>query len=121
MIPQHIGRKLLTSKEKIDSVVEQVLQKFQDIFEVSVIQDKSKEVLSVEFLSLEADALTIVRLCEDLLSISRTLKETWCLGTLKVNNTTQAGLDPESFDGLFKKFNELTDRIAKVENDTTYT
>lgn len=94
----------------------QILEKFQEMFDKSIIQDKSRELLAVENLTLESDALTIIRLCKDLLTITRGLRETWCLGTMKVNpdeKTKQAS--EEEVQAVFKKFNELTDRISALE------
>ncbi|KAG7662426.1 uncharacterized protein J8A68_004074 [[Candida] subhashii] len=105
--------------QKIDSIVEQLLQKFQDIFEVSINEDKPKELLSVESLTIESDAIHIIRLCEDLLSISRSLKETWCLGTLKVTSTNDSKWQQGEIDHIFNQFNVLTDRIAQFESKKT--
>lgn len=92
-----------------------MINKFQNIFEVATINDKSKELLAVESLTMEADAQTIIRLCEDLLTITRGLKETWCVGTLKVNNEKQNVDDVEDLKLVHEKFNELTDRISQFE------
>ncbi|CUM47668.1 uncharacterized protein AC631_03193 [Debaryomyces fabryi] len=104
--------------QKIDSNIEQILQKFQDIFEVAIIQDKSKELLSVESLTIESNALMVIRLCEDLLTTTRTLKEAWCLGTVKVNfgDSTE---EPYDTKAVFEKYNALTDKIAQFENMST--
>lgn len=92
-----------------------MLEKFQEMFDKAIIQDKSKELLAVENLTLEADALTIVRLCKDILTITRGLKETWCLGTMKVKPKDTQDASPEEVQQVFDKFNELLDRIANVE------
>ncbi|KAK6457560.1 mediator complex, subunit Med22 [Scheffersomyces xylosifermentans] len=107
--------------QKIDSNVEQMLQKFQDIFEVAINQEKPKELLAVESLTIESDALTIIRLCQDLLSISRSLKETWCLGTLKVNEKSDITWEKDEVNKVFDQFNALTDRIAQFENKASLT
>lgn len=100
-----------------------MINKFQNIFEVAVINDKSKELLAVESLTIEADALTIIRLCEELLTISRGLKETWCLGTLKVENgkenVEQSEENDEDLAAVHAKFNQLTNKIAQFERKGT--
>ncbi|KAG2731940.1 hypothetical protein G9P44_005527 [Scheffersomyces stipitis] len=101
--------------QKIDTNVEQILQKFQDIFEVAINQEKPKELLAVESLTIESDAITIIRLCQDFLSISRNLKETWCLGTIKVTATNDTIWKKEEIDNVFDQFNALTDKIAQFE------
>lgn len=72
----------------------------------------------MESLTIESDALMIIRLCEDLLTITRTLKEAWCLGTVKVNSSD--GIE-ESQDtrAIFDKYNALTEKIAQFENTGT--
>lgn len=92
--------------------MEQILQKFLDIFDVAVVQDKSKEQLSVENLTMEADALLIIRLCEELLQITRELKETWVLGTMKVRKDESVDIQ---IDDAFNKFNALTEKISHFE------
>lgn len=73
----------------------------------------------VENLTIESDSLLIIRLCEDLLSISRDLKETWCLGTIKVDSGTD-NKSQEEMKQVFEKFNDLTDKIAHFENKSTF-
>lgn len=85
------------------------------MFDKSIIQDKSRELLAVENLTLESDALTIIRLCKELLTITRGLRETWCLGTMKVTNQVNEKASDEEIQTVFKKFNELTDRISALE------
>lgn len=62
---------------------------------------------------MEANATLIIRLCEDLLTISRHLKETWCLGSLKVDGTQED--DSRKVDEIYLKFNYLTDKISQLE------
>lgn len=95
-----------------------MLEKFQEMFDKAIIQDKSKELLAVENLTLEADALTIIRLCKNILTITRGLKEKWCLGTMKVTPKDSKDASPEEVQEVFLKFNELLDRITGLENRT---
>lgn len=91
------------------------MQKFQDIFDVSVVQEKSTELSSVDSLAIESNAITIIRLCEELLNISRRLKETWCLESIKV--TSEASLsEKDTTRDIYEKFNQLTDILAGHEN-----
>lgn len=85
------------------------------MFDKSIIQDKSRELLAVENLTLESDALNIIRLCKDLLTITRGLRETWCLGTMKVNTEEVKEAEEAEVQAVFRKFNELTDRISALE------
>lgn len=85
------------------------------MFDKAIIQDKSRELLAVENLTLESDAQTIIRLCKDLLTITRGLRETWCLGTMKVSAGEDKEVSPEETKAVFDKFNELTEKIAALE------
>ncbi|CAH6723246.1 putative mediator of RNA polymerase II transcription subunit 22 [[Candida] jaroonii] len=101
--------------ENIDSIVENLLQKFQDIFDVGVIQDKSKELLAIESLAIETDALSIIKFCEELLTITKGLRESWCLDSIKVNPVENKQLEQEEINYIFGKFNQLTDKIAEIK------
>lgn len=100
--------------QKIDTNVEQILSKFQDIFNISLNEDKTREQLAVESLTIESDALTIIRLCEDLLNVSRNLKDCWCLGSMKVTNDKSSAI--QDVDYIFDQFNKLTERTSKFES-----
>ncbi|CAK9438782.1 uncharacterized protein LODBEIA_P30060 [Lodderomyces beijingensis] len=107
--------KSITLLQKIDSIVEQLLVKFQDMFEVLKNDSKPKELLAVESLTIENDAVQIIKLCQDMLSISRSLKETWILQTLKVAHAGPQSNEEQDFDAVFEMFNELTEKIAKFD------
>lgn len=79
-----------------------------------MVEDKSKELLSVESLAIESDALSIIRFCEDLLAITKGLRESWCLDSIKVNPSEDKQLEQEEINYIFSKFNQLTDRIAET-------
>ncbi|OBA18000.1 hypothetical protein METBIDRAFT_47659 [Metschnikowia bicuspidata var. bicuspidata NRRL YB-4993] len=110
-------QKSVTLLKKIDSTIYQILDKFQDLFEKAVIDEKPKELLAVENAAMEFDALTIIRLCKDLLGITRGLRETWCLETIKVEASDEKNKDAEdeATKEVFVKFNKLIDRIAALE------
>ncbi|KAG7195574.1 uncharacterized protein KQ657_003341 [Scheffersomyces spartinae] len=112
-------QKSIAILQRIDTNVEQVLTKFQRIFELAVVEDKSKELLAVESLTMEADALSIIRLCEDLLSITRNLKETWCLGSIKVSDNKEQWKLKKELRKVYEQFNKLTDNIAEFETKQT--
>lgn len=80
------------------------------------MQDKSKELLSVESLAIETDALSIIRFCEDLLVITKNLRESWCLDSIKVRPIEDKQSEQEEINYVFSKFNQLTDEISKIES-----
>ena len=128
--------KSITLLQKIDSIVEQILVKFQNILEVLANDTKPKELLSIESLTIESDAIQIIRFSQDLLSILRSLKESWVLSSVKVKKNDERGVETDvegagatvdnanmvtdwneaEVDKVFKLFNELTDNIATFES-----
>ncbi|GME67776.1 unnamed protein product [[Candida] boidinii] len=74
--------------DKVDSSVEVLLQKFHDIVELSLILDKSEETLAVETLQIESNTTSIIKVAEELLTITRSLKEAWTLGQVPKSNLT---------------------------------
>ncbi|CDR45457.1 CYFA0S18e01948g1_1 [Cyberlindnera fabianii] len=63
-------------------------------------------------LQIEYNASMIVRLVEELLSVSRTLKENWILGQLPKTNEAD-NVDP--LDGMDDKINEVLKRILHTK------
>lgn len=98
----------------MDAIIYQILEKFQELFNKTIIQDKSKELLAVENLTLESDTLTIIRLCKDLLTITRGLRETWCLGTMKVTPDQDRETSDAELEDVYNRFSNLTVRIAEL-------
>ncbi|KAG7796910.1 hypothetical protein KL944_005011 [Ogataea haglerorum] len=75
-----MSQKFTSILSRVDNNVELILQKFHDIVELSSVQEKSQETHAIEALQMESNAATIVRLTEELLAITRQLKEAWILG-----------------------------------------
>ncbi|KAI5962826.1 hypothetical protein KGF57_001395 [Candida theae] len=131
--------KSITLLQKIDSIVEQILLKFQNILEVLTNDQKPKELLSIESLTIESNAIQIIRFSQDLLSISRSLKESWILSSVKVKGRDEGGAvgdatvsrvdhadlvtnwNEAQVDKVTKLFNELTDKIATFEKPMSQT
>ncbi|ODV86356.1 hypothetical protein CANARDRAFT_22252 [[Candida] arabinofermentans NRRL YB-2248] len=108
----------LTLITKIDNNVELMLQKFHDIIELSSVLDKSQETLAIESLQIESNTSTIIRLAEELLSITRMLKESWILGQVPTisgheGETTEAK-DEQDLE-LYFKVNQLLDNVAGLQ------
>lgn len=98
----------------MDAIIYQILEKFQELFNKTIIQNKSKELLAVENLTLQSDTLTIIRLCKDLLIITRGLRETWCLGTMKVTPEQEREPSNAELEDVYNRFSNLTVRIAEL-------
>ncbi|KAK8439994.1 hypothetical protein ACI3LY_003475 [Candidozyma auris] len=111
-------QKSVSLLKKIDTNIYQILENFQEVFDKAIIQNKSKESLAVENLTLESDALNIIRLCKDLLSITRSLRETWCLDTMKVRpEEDRREASSEEIQKVFEEFNRLIEKISLLEKN----
>lgn len=84
------------------------------MFDRAIIQDKSRELLAVENLTLESDAMAVIKLCKELLLITRGLKETWCLGSIRVKSEEAEEANEEEVKEVFEKFNQLTEKISSL-------
>ncbi|GMG20857.1 unnamed protein product [Ambrosiozyma monospora] len=69
---------------KLDNNIENILTKVQDILNLSTINEKSLELQTIETLQIESNIWTIIRLVDELLGLTRTLKENWILGYVPV-------------------------------------
>ncbi|GME88482.1 unnamed protein product [[Candida] boidinii] len=96
--------------DKVDSSVEVLLQKFHDIVELSLILNKSEETLAVETLQIESNTTSIIKVAEELLTITRSLKEAWILGQVPKSNLTH-DYDSEIVDSNDKEL--IDDKIQK--------
>lgn len=52
------------------------------------ILNKSEETLAVETLQIESNTTSIIKVAEELLTITRSLKEAWILGQVPKSNLT---------------------------------
>lgn len=99
---------------KLDNNVELLLSKFQEICQLASVEGKNYEVQSVEALQIESDGWTIVRIAEELLNVTRTLRESWVLGQQKnvdPNSDASSFTDDELY-ALYSKINLLLDDIT---------
>ncbi|GME73386.1 unnamed protein product [Ambrosiozyma monospora] len=76
---------------KLDNNIENILTKIQDILNLSTITEKSLELQTIETLQIESNTWTIIRLVDELLGLTRTLKENWILGYVPVSNGARDG------------------------------
>ena len=100
--------------QKIDNIIETIILKFTNIFENLQNANKTTETLAMESVTMENNCIQIIRLCQDLISISRSLKEIWVLNSIKVSQE-KSEWKQEEIDSLFNQFNLLTDKIAQFE------
>ncbi|ODQ79914.1 hypothetical protein BABINDRAFT_8104 [Babjeviella inositovora NRRL Y-12698] len=104
-------KKPLALLEKVNGNSALMLQKLFSIIELSTVEGKPKETLAVEILQIESNAATIIRLAEELLTVTRTLKENWILGQLKLDDDQYNELERN----LDLKMNDLIEKVSSVE------
>ncbi|KAH3662300.1 hypothetical protein OGAPHI_005550 [Ogataea philodendri] len=105
-----MSRRFTSLLTRVNNNVELVLQKFHDIVELSSIEDKSQETQAIEALQIESNAATVVRLTEELLAITRQLKEAWILG--QVPNSIESQQDERL---LQAKMNQLLEVVSTLK------
>lgn len=94
---------------KFDTNVQLVLSKFQEILALLTLHDKALTVHATESLQIESNAHTIVRLVEELLTLTRTLKEKWVLGQVPFDDDNN---DERNYE-LYEKINSLLQEISE--------
>ncbi|KAJ5552508.1 hypothetical protein N7494_001886 [Penicillium frequentans] len=75
----------LTAKalhSRINTNVSQLLQRFENIMATATIQNPSHTATAVETYQLDVESTALIRSAEDILSLSRTMKEMWLFGKL---------------------------------------
>lgn len=96
---------------RLDNNIEVALSKFQELCKLSTVEDKSYEMQSVEALQIESDAWIIIRVAQELLSLTRTLREKWVLG--QAGGEQDKAATPEEIQRLYLKVNALLDTITE--------
>mgnify|MGYP004719465963 CR=1 FL=1 len=129
-------QKCINYLKKVDANTDLLVKRFSELVELSSSTPKSGEdddvhpqkgmninVIATSTLALESNASNIVRLLEELLLITRSMKEQWILQRLpnsvadledryKEQEIGEYGQRNESLEGMI---GELMDRITKVD------
>lgn len=112
-------------KEKVETNTELLISRMQTIIALSA-STSAQEIQASEMLQIESNASMIVRLVEELLSISRNLKESWILGQLPKSEQQQDVVTQEvqgKVDALLqkilqsKRYNEEIGLDEEFENE----
>lgn len=80
------------------------------MIELLKLNNKELEVQSVEAIQIQSDSQIIVRLVEELLSLTKSLKEKWILG--QIHNTSEDILQGNNYQ-LYVKLNDLLADITQ--------
>lgn len=97
---------------RVDSATEQLLSKFSEIVALSEVGETKDRTGSVsDTFQIEANSTTMVRAAEDLLFVTRSLKEAWILGQVKP--TEKADEDDEQTRETREKGEKLLKAILE--------
>ncbi|KAF3480479.1 dihydrofolate reductase [Arthroderma uncinatum] len=67
---------------RINADITQLLQRFENIMAAATVDNPSRTSSAIESYQLDVESTALIRAAEDILSLTRTLKETWLFGKL---------------------------------------
>lgn len=109
-----MSNRSITLLQRVDNATEQLTSKFSDIVSSAKISSKDKSALAMETYLVEESTSAMVRSLEDLLFVTRSLKEAWILGQIRpaVNRGDDSG-DGQLADDLLGKIEDSEDKIEE--------
>lgn len=96
---------------KFDNNIQLILTKFNEIIELLKLENKDLEVQSVEAIQIQSDSLVIVRLVEELLNLTKSIKEKWILG--QAHHASKDILSDNNYQ-IYLKLNSLLSDITDL-------
>ncbi|KAL2832825.1 mediator complex, subunit Med22 [Aspergillus cavernicola] len=67
---------------RINNDISQLLQRFENIMATATVESTSHTTTAVETYQLDVESTALIRAAEDILSLTRVMKETWLFGKL---------------------------------------
>ncbi|KAL4764908.1 RNA polymerase II mediator complex head subunit MED22 [Aspergillus foveolatus] len=67
---------------RINTDISQLLQRFENIMATATVESTSHTTTAVETYQLDVESTALIRAAEDILSLTRTMKEAWLFGKL---------------------------------------
>ncbi|ODM20639.1 hypothetical protein SI65_03692 [Aspergillus cristatus] len=67
---------------RINYNISQLLQRFENIMATATVENTSHTSTAVETYQLDVESTALIRAAEDILSLTRAMKETWLFGKL---------------------------------------
>ncbi|PGH29843.1 hypothetical protein GX50_07391 [[Emmonsia] crescens] len=80
MDPQQPTSRALQAR--INTNIAQLLQRFENIMATATIDNTSFTSTAIETYQLDVESTALIRAAEDILSLTRSMKETWLFGKL---------------------------------------
>ncbi|KAJ5815655.1 hypothetical protein N7474_007432 [Penicillium riverlandense] len=69
-------------QNRINADISQLLQRFENIMATATVDNPSYTSTAVETYQLDVESTALIRAAEDILALTRTMKETWLFGKL---------------------------------------
>ncbi|KAK9388132.1 surfeit locus protein 5 subunit 22 of mediator complex-domain-containing protein [Lipomyces mesembrius] len=77
---QQSQQRILTINQRINEAANTIVSEYTSIVALAPVSGKDRTTTATETYQIECHATSIVRAIEDLLMVSRSLKESWILG-----------------------------------------
>lgn len=115
-----MSNRSITLLQRVDNATEQLNSKFTDIVNSAKVSSKDKSALAMETYLVEESTSAMVRSLEDLLFVTRSLKEAWILGQIRpVVNKAEDGGEGQLADDLLEKIEDSSDGVEDVKKTVT--
>ncbi|KAK9244984.1 surfeit locus protein 5 subunit 22 of mediator complex-domain-containing protein [Lipomyces tetrasporus] len=88
---QQSQQRALTINQRINEAANTIVLEYSAIIALAPVSGKDRTTTATEAYEIECHATSIVRAIEDLLMVSRSIKESWILG--QVSSSFQVGDD----------------------------
>ncbi|KAK9489854.1 surfeit locus protein 5 subunit 22 of mediator complex-domain-containing protein [Lipomyces doorenjongii] len=77
---QQSQQRILTINQRINDAANTIISEYTSIVALAPVSGKDRTTTATETYEIECHATSIVRAIEDLLMVSRSLKESWIMG-----------------------------------------
>ncbi|KAJ6110116.1 hypothetical protein N7486_002351 [Penicillium sp. IBT 16267x] len=68
--------------DRINADISQLLQRFENIMATATVENPSHTATAVETYQIDVESTALIRAAEDILTLTRTMKEMWLFGKL---------------------------------------
>ncbi|KAJ5750920.1 hypothetical protein N7533_007948 [Penicillium manginii] len=98
---------------RINTDISQLLQRFENIMATATAQNTTHTSTAVETYQLDVESTALVRAAEDILSLTRTMKEMWLFGKLETIGENERDIERRE-----KLEADIADIQKAIENGT---
>ncbi|KAL1957197.1 hypothetical protein VTO42DRAFT_6231 [Malbranchea cinnamomea] len=70
-------------QNRINADITQLLQRFENIMATATVDSASHTETAIETYQVDVESTALIRAAEDILALTRTMKETWLFGKLE--------------------------------------